>query len=297
MAEFCALGFVGWLLLWLQKPARLLFVAFCRSFDGRFALVSTTGATRNATRRFIILKFPSSTKSPNPIPGRVISGLPASVTFMAGLNEIRGYDSIDPARMVDLFETAADPRAGHPSPCADSIFHTDSEILAAVRPAASRPFWICSTCDMSFFAVPLHHQFIPAFQGDDYWVLINSNALPRTFIPKSVKTVASDDEAIGEHWPRHSSIPPTWPMSNRPLNCPPSVAAPPKSQTKFRPTSWSRCRWKRRDWSCWLTIGTRAGGHIGMANPCRFFGQTMPFAALWCRREAEPWNLFTGRPA
>jgi hypothetical protein len=36
----------------------------------------------------------------------------------------------------------------------------------------------------------------PAFQGNDYWVLINSNALSRAFIPKSVKTATSDGEEL-----------------------------------------------------------------------------------------------------
>ena len=36
----------------------------------------------------------------------------------------------------------------------------------------------------------------PAFQGNDYWVLINSNALPRVFVPKSVKAATSDGEEL-----------------------------------------------------------------------------------------------------
>jgi hypothetical protein len=32
----------------------------------------------------------------------------------------------------------------------------------------------------------------PAFQGTDYWVLTNSNALPRTFVPRRVETVPED---------------------------------------------------------------------------------------------------------
>jgi uncharacterized membrane protein YfhO len=32
----------------------------------------------------------------------------------------------------------------------------------------------------------------PAFQGPDYWVMVNSNALARTFIPRRVETVTED---------------------------------------------------------------------------------------------------------
>jgi hypothetical protein len=31
----------------------------------------------------------------------------------------------------------------------------------------------------------------PPFQGDDYWALVNSAALPRAFVPKSVQTVSN----------------------------------------------------------------------------------------------------------
>jgi hypothetical protein len=34
----------------------------------------------------------------------------------------------------------------------------------------------------------------PAFQGPDYWVMVNSNALTRAFIPRRVETV-TDDQA------------------------------------------------------------------------------------------------------
>lgn len=36
----------------------------------------------------------------------------------------------------------------------------------------------------------------PAFQSDDYWVMLNSNALPRAFVPHHVEAVANDDEQL-----------------------------------------------------------------------------------------------------
>ena len=38
----------------------------------------------------------------------------------------------------------------------------------------------------------------PAFQGTDYWVIVNSNALPRTFIPHRVETVADDKARLAK---------------------------------------------------------------------------------------------------
>jgi hypothetical protein len=39
---------------------------------------------------------------------------------------------------------------------------------------------------------PIH----PKFQAERYWVLINSNALPRPFVPKSVQTVSTDNDLL-----------------------------------------------------------------------------------------------------
>jgi uncharacterized membrane protein YfhO len=36
----------------------------------------------------------------------------------------------------------------------------------------------------------------PVFQGTDFWVLVNSNALPRAFVPQSVKLVSSDSDEL-----------------------------------------------------------------------------------------------------
>ena len=48
-------------------------------------------------------KIPVLDEIARSVPGRVIgiNCLPPSLAIMAGLNDIRGYDAVDPARMVD----------------------------------------------------------------------------------------------------------------------------------------------------------------------------------------------------
>jgi uncharacterized membrane protein YfhO len=36
----------------------------------------------------------------------------------------------------------------------------------------------------------------PQYQSDDYWVLVNSNALPRVFVPQSVQTLTNDQQEL-----------------------------------------------------------------------------------------------------
>jgi len=101
MAEFCIVGVIGWLGLWFQKPGRFRWFPVLAFFWWRICCGSITDATHNVTRRFIFPKCPPERNHPLP-PGRIIGGFPASLGYMQGLNDIRGYDSIDPARMVDV---------------------------------------------------------------------------------------------------------------------------------------------------------------------------------------------------
>ena len=54
----------------------------------------------------------------------------------------------------------------------------------------------------------------PAFQSDDYRAMLNSNALPRAFVPHHVEAVADDDEQL-EMLLRRNLIRARWPASNR----------------------------------------------------------------------------------
>ena len=89
--------------------------------------------------------------------------------------------------MVDTVENAyriAWPRSLRRNP----IPVPKGGILPPSASCSAARSWICSTCGMLFFEeFPL--LIHPAFQSNDYWVLVNSNALPRVFVPKSVATV------------------------------------------------------------------------------------------------------------
>jgi hypothetical protein len=194
MAEFCALGFVGWLLLWLQKSARFLFPAFAILLMGDL-LRFDYGRSPQCDPSLYYPKIPVFDQVAQAIPGRVTSGLPASVTFMAGLNDIKGYDGIDPARMVNLLRRAADPRSVF-------LFHAQVQyLIPMVKFSSPSSLRLPPVMDMLnvrygiFRGGPLS-SMRPAFQGDNYMVFVNSNALPRVFIPKSVQTVTNDEAEL-----------------------------------------------------------------------------------------------------
>jgi hypothetical protein len=194
LAEFCALGFVGWLLLWLQKPARFLFPALAILLTGDL-LRFDYGRSPQCDPSLYYPKIPVFDQVAQAIPGRITSGLPASVTFMAGLNEIKGYDAIDPARMVDLLKLAAGPR---------SVIHSHAQVqyfMPLVKFSPLTGLRLPPVLDMlnvryGIFRGTPPSSLRPAFQGDNYVVFVNSNALPRVFIPKSVQTVANDEAEL-----------------------------------------------------------------------------------------------------
>jgi hypothetical protein len=116
---------------------------------------------------------------------------------MHGLRDIRGYDGVDPARLVDLADLAADPQSRR-YPYAR---------MQKLTPKA----WLSSQGEFQFSPVldmlgvryvigrgsppPNTH---PAFQGTDYWVIVNSNALARTFIPRRVETVVENNARLAK---------------------------------------------------------------------------------------------------
>jgi hypothetical protein len=196
MTVFCGLGFLGWLFLWFQKAGRFrLFpmLVICLMGD---LLWFDYGRNPQCDPGLYYPKIPTLERVAQSVPGRVIgaSCLPASLAMMQGLNDIRGYDSIDPMRMVSLLKTAAEP--GKELPYAATLFLVPKG--NSVPPSTVKFTPVLDMLGVRYAIIrgdppaPYH----PLFQGNDYWVLINSNALPRVFIPKSVATTTSDGEEL-----------------------------------------------------------------------------------------------------
>ncbi|MGA2240911.1 MAG: hypothetical protein ABSH11_02585 [Verrucomicrobiota bacterium] len=188
MAEFCIVGVIGWLGLWFQKPGRfrlfpvlvfLLVVDLLRFDYGRSAQCDPA---------LYYPEIPALKEITRSLPGRIIGGFPAPLGFMQGLNDIRGYDSIDPARMVDVLKTTA----AMPS---TNLAYAETFLLVPkgnlLPPSGIELPPILDLLNVRYVILRgAPPQFMhPPFQSDDYWVLVNSNALPRAFVPRTVKTV------------------------------------------------------------------------------------------------------------
>ena len=197
MAGWAGAGFFGWLILWSQPrwiskcvPAvaglavgELLWFGFGRNIqsDPTFYYPRVT-----------VLEQVARSSS-----GRIIGAkcLPANLASTAGLKDIRGYDAVDPARLIDLLTNAA---------ASDSVF-PDYAATQFIGPRASLTPQgnVRLSPIMDMFAVqyvvgresPISNT-VPVFQSPDYWVLANPTALPRAYIPQRVETLTNSLERL-----------------------------------------------------------------------------------------------------
>lgn len=196
MAAFCLLGFAGWLLVWFQGTKSSRWFPVLAFFLIGDLLWFGHGRSAQCDPALYYPKIPVLSQIAKSIPGRVVgvNCLPAPIVAAQGLIDVRGYDAVDPARMVDLLKTAARP--GAESPHAAVQYLSPKGTLQPPDAVQLAP--ILDMLDLRYLiiqGVPPPN-FHPAFQGNGYWVLVNSNALSRAFVPRSVETVSSDREEL-----------------------------------------------------------------------------------------------------
>jgi hypothetical protein len=129
-------------------------------------------------------------------PGRIwgIDCLPPNLNQFCGLEDIRGYDAVDPSSFVKLFDLARDPRSPR------STYAATQEALPLLITTGGRvklhPVADLLNVRYLVLRTPPPVNFPVVVQQDDYWVLENRDVLPRAFVPRSVKVVKNDAEAL-----------------------------------------------------------------------------------------------------
>jgi hypothetical protein len=196
-AALCAFAVGGWLMIWLRpKVARwlasalaalmladLLWFAYDRSAQCDWSLYYP--------------RIPVLAELAKSDAGRVIGVrcLPANLAQMHDLRDIRGYDGVDPARLMQLLSIAAAPDNPSP-PYALSQWMVPK---AGLRPTGSiRLHPLLDMLNVRYLILrgePLPG-IQPLFAGADYWVVENSAALPRVFVPRSVQHVTDPQERL-----------------------------------------------------------------------------------------------------
>ena len=125
-------------------------------------------------------------------PGRVIGCqcLPPQLPGLCGLRDVRGYDGVDPARLIELLSLALKPE---PSRYAYALTLWVTPYVEPTPQGNVRVSPILDLLGVRYVVFrgsppPAAH---PLFTSPDYWVLLNPAALPRAFVPQRVE-VAPD---------------------------------------------------------------------------------------------------------
>jgi hypothetical protein len=114
-----------------------------------------------------------------------------------GLEDVRGYDGVDPEKFVRLFDLAVDHD--------QTMFYFYARTQVAIPAAAptdqgTRLHPVADLLNVRYliFRFP-PPAFLPVVaHEDDYWITENPHALPRAFVPRSVQVVKDDDEALAQ---------------------------------------------------------------------------------------------------
>lgn len=122
-------------------------------------------------------------------PGRVLAvlGWPPNILSMHGLRDVRGYDGVDPQRVIQLMETAEDKRYQSSPKWARTRDYVPIMEFTDKGQVRLRPALNMLNVRWLIFMGPIPPQARPVFQSGSYWVIENVAALPRVFVPRSVQ--------------------------------------------------------------------------------------------------------------
>lgn len=127
--------------------------------------------------------IPMLDKIAHAAPGRVVGYkcLPANLLQTQGLFEVRGYDGVDPARLIDLLDLGAAPDNVKMNYAAAQYFVP--KIADGALPQTIR---LSPILDM----LGVRYVIIPDREDTQYYVFENDRALPRVFVPQTVELEA-----------------------------------------------------------------------------------------------------------
>ena len=194
----CGAGFLAWGMLRLGRVRQPLLAVTMGVLLLIDLLWFSHGRSEQCDPTLYFPRVPALSELSNTVPVRVIGYkcLPAKLADAIGFRDVRGYDSIDPARWVRLLKIAADP--GSPViPFAltqwliPQISGTRTNGSVVLSPVLD----LLGVTHVIFRRTP-PPGVRPVFQSPDYWVMENSSALSRVFVPRRVEAGGNDEIII-----------------------------------------------------------------------------------------------------
>lgn len=132
------------------------------------------------------------------VPDRVLGlrCLPPQLNVVSRLREVRGYDAVDPLRMLELLDLARDAKQTAELRYAQTQWYVPH--LADARPGELALPAVLNMLNVRYLIVrrPPADTVPVTFHEDDYWVLENKQALPRVFVPRRVEVVPGREDRL-----------------------------------------------------------------------------------------------------
>ncbi len=130
-------------------------------------------------------------------PGRIlgVNCLPANLSQMVPLADIRGYDGIDPKPLMDLLTEVAGPEAimfDH----ARTQWWSPSIMIEPGGSCRLNPVLDMLGVRYLIFRGETFAGVETVLQSGSYWAIENCQAMPRVFVPHHVQTIADPEERI-----------------------------------------------------------------------------------------------------
>jgi hypothetical protein len=130
-------------------------------------------------------------------PGRTwgIASFEPNLNQTLGLEDIRGYDGVDPGNFISLFELAVDRKRTM------FFFYARTQVAIPAAAYTDQGLRLHPVSDLLNVRYLIYRSRPPVslpvvLHEDDYWIAENVRALPRAYVPRSVRVVRDDHEAL-----------------------------------------------------------------------------------------------------
>ena len=196
-AVLSGLGAAGWLLLWRRKEPQLRLACLLGPLLVGDLIWFGFGRSAQCDPSLYYPRIPVLEQLAKSAPGRIIgyTCLPALLGISHGLRDIRGYDGVDPARLMDLLAIGGDSRSA-------AYAYAFAQTLAPkADPTPEGGIRLPPVLDMLnvryvIFRGSPNPTDRPFLQGPDYFVLLNRSALARAFVPRRVEAVPDEQARL-----------------------------------------------------------------------------------------------------
>ena len=199
-AAFCGAGAAAWFFLMVGSGTASWLVPALAALLCVQLVYFGYGFSAQTDLELYFPKLPALERIASAPPGRIIGFdcLPANLAQAVWLQDIRGYDGVDPEAMVQLLLTARNLPA-HDVPYAATQFMSpvifkDPETGSLRIPPVLD---MLSVRYVIFRGAP-PPDVTPWFADSDYWVLMNDRAMPRAWVPRRVEVIAEPKARLHE---------------------------------------------------------------------------------------------------